>query len=214
MEVKKKALAPVYGVAVVWVLYCLIFPLYKTWHFIVLACVAALSYFALSAIFPGKTEFVERPKEPAQPERTGDDKIDVLLAEGEKAVLEMRRLRDSIPDNGIKGKIDDISAVTDKIFKDLVDDPDDYSQVKRFADFHLPATIKLLHAYDRFGSSGAGGENITGTLERIDAALDKIQDSYERFFDSLFMNQALDIETDIRVLESFMKKEGLVDKDF
>jgi hypothetical protein len=46
-------------------------------------------------------------------------------------------------------------------------------------------------------------------MERIDTALDTIHDSYYKFFDSLFENQALDIETDIRVLESMLRTEGL-----
>ena len=211
MEVRKKSVAPVYGVAIVWTLYCLVFPLYRTWHFIILACLSVLSYIIMSAVFPGKTEHVEIPEEPA---RTGKEEIDELLTVGEGAVAEMRRLRDVIPGDALKNRLDDIIAVTDKIFKDLLEDPDDYRQVKRFADFYLPTTIKLLHAYDRFGSSGVEGENITGTLERIDTALDRILVSYEKFFDSLFENQALDIETDIRVLESLLNQEGLSGKGF
>ena len=210
-EVKKKSVVPIYGIAVVWALYCLIFPLYKTVHFMLLACIAISVYVLLTVLFPGKTEKVEIPQEP---ERTGDEKIDALLAEGETAVLEMRRLNDTIMGDILKEKIDEIIFVTDKIFKDLLDDPDDYEQVKRFAGYHLPTTIKLLHAYDRFGSSGVTGENVTGTLERIDTALDMILESYKKLYDSLFENQALDIETDIRVLESMLKKEGLSGKDF
>jgi len=162
-------------------------------------------------LFPGKTEYIEIPVEP---ERTGDELIDELLAEGEKAIAEMHRLRDSIPDELVREKIVEVAAITDKIFKDLLEDPDDYNQVKRFSDFYLPTTIKLLHTYDRFGQSGAGGENISGTLERIDSALDTIIDSYKKFFDSLFENQALDIETDIIVLEKMLRSEGLIGRDF
>ena len=211
VEKKKKSVIPVYGVAIAWVLYCLFFPLYKTWHFIILACIAALIYNTLSAIFPGKTEYIEIPEEP---ERTGDEGIDALLAEGEVAVSEMSRLRDTIPGESLKNKIGEIIVITDKIFKDLLEDPDDYKLVRRFADYYLPTTIKLLHAYDRFGKSGVSGDNIADTLERIDMALDAILDSYIKFFDSLFENQALDIETDIRVLESMLKQEGLAGKDF
>lgn len=207
IEKKRKSIVPVYGVAALWILYCAVFPLYKTWHFIVLACCAALAYVILSAIFPGKTERIEIPEAPA---RTGDDLIDELLAEGEKAVIEMRGLQNSIPVETVRKKLDDIIIVTDKIFKDLLEDPGDYKEVKRFYDYYLPTTIKLLHTYDRFGQSGAQGENITGTMERIDSALDTILDSYTKFFDSLFEDQALDIETDISVLESILRREGLL----
>ena len=207
-EIKKKSIVPVYGVAASWALYCVFLPLYKTWHFIALACISALAYVGLSALFPGKSEFVEVPEAPAEPERTGDDAIDALLAEGEKAVAEMRKLQASITDETVRGKLDGIIDVTDKIFKDLLDDPADYKLVKRFAEYYLPTTIKLLHAYDRFGKTEEQGENISGTIERIDAALDSILASYRKYFDSLFENQAIDIETDIRVLESLLNDKG------
>jgi len=210
IEIKQKSVLPVYGVAVAWVLYCVLFPLYQTWHFIVLACAAALTYVVLSIIFPGKVKVIEIPEEP---ERTGDEKIDALLAEGEKAVAEMRRLRDTIDGDSVRRRIDEIISVTDSIFKNLLDFPDGYKQIKRFADFYLPTTVKLLHTYDRFGQSGTQGNNISGTMERIDTALDSIIASYRKFFDSLFESKALDIETDIQVLESMLKKEGLMDSE-
>ena len=210
-EIKKKSVIPIYGIAAACVLYCLIFPLYRTWHFVVLACLGALVFIVLSVIFPGKTEYIEIPEEP---ERTGEKKVDDLLAEGEKAVEEMTRLKVSLPDEAVRQKLSEIIDVIDKIFKKMIIEPGAYPRVKRFADFYLPTTIKLLHTYDRLGQSGLDGENITGTVERIDAALDTILASYKKFFDSLFDRQALDIETDIRVLESMLRNEGLMDSEF
>ena len=209
IEIKRKSVIPVYGFAAVWVLYCLIFPLFRTWHLIALACAGALSYIVLSKIFPGTVEHIEIPEEP---ERTGNEAIDALLSEGERAVSEMRNLFKSIPDECVRKKLDEIIPVTDSIFKKLLIEPGVISQVKRFSDFYLPTTIKLLHTYDRFGKSGTGGENITGTLSQIDSALDKILVSYKKFYDSLFANQALDIETDIEVLETILKRDGLLDE--
>jgi len=211
IEKKQKSIAPVYGFAAAWVLYCVFFPLYKTWHFIVLACISTVAYIVLSAIFPGKTKYIEVPEEPL---RTGNEEIDLLLAEGERAVSELRRSSGTIQDNAVRQKVDEIIIVIDKIFKNLLEDPGDYKQVKRFADYFLSATVKLLHTYDRFGQSNERGENITGTMERIDTALDTILASYRKFFDSLFAHQALDIETDIRVLENMLKREGLMNSEF
>ena len=211
IEIKKKSIIPVYGLAAVWVFYCLVFPVYKTWHFIVLACVGVLTYTVLAKLFPGKSEFIEAPKEPVQ---TGDEKLDALLAEGETALGEMRRLREKIANGTVYLKTDELIDITDKIFKKLLVEPNTYDQIKRFADFFLPTSIKLLSTYDRFDQSGVQGENITGTLERINAALDMTINSYKKFFDSLFEHQALDIETDISVLETMLKRDGFLEKDF
>jgi len=211
IEIKKKSVIPVYGLMVVWVLYCVFIPLSTPLSFILLILAGILAYGGLSLLFRGKTISVEATE---KPERTGDDKIDTLLAEGEKSVSEMRGLCDTISDDAVKQKINELVSITDKIFKKLLVEPGVYTQVKRFADFFLPTTVKLLSSYDRFSQSGVEGENITGTMERISAALDTTLDSYRKFFDSLFENQALDIETDISVLDTMLKKEGLLDSDF
>ena len=210
-EVRNKSVAPLYGMAAVWLIYCLVFPLYRPLHFLLLIIAGAAAYTVLSLLFPGKTEYIREPEKPVE---TGNTEIDALLREGERAVSEMRVASARITDAQVNKKVEEIIRITDKIFKNVLDDPSDYRQVKRFSEFYLPTTIKLLHAYDRLGRSGVEGENITGTIKRIDEILDTIIDSYKKFFDSLFENQALDIETDIRVLESMMKKEGLYEKDF
>ncbi len=207
-EIRTKSVAPIYGLAGVWLVYCLFFPLYKLWHFAILGILGAGAYALLTLIFPGKTEYVEEPV------TTGNPDIDALLAEGTRATSEMARLRDSIRNAEVKRKIDDIIKITDQIFKDLLHDPADYRQVKHFADFYLPTTIKLLNAYDRMGSLGSMGSNITGTMERIETILDTTLEGYKKLLDALYANQALDIETDIVVLKNMLKKEGLAGKDF
>lgn len=208
IEIRHRSVIPFYGSAVVWLLYSLIFPLYRLPDFLIFLAAGLAAYFVLSKIFPGTVEQVQVPVE------TGNADIDSLLREGETAVREMARIRDAISERDIKQKIDSLIDITDKIFKDVLEDPSDYRQIRRFADFYLPTTMKLLHAYERFGRTGAGGENIEGTLRRIDLALDQILESYNRQYDALFQNQALDIETDIAVLEQMLKKEGLTGSDF
>ncbi|MCF0120452.1 MAG: 5-bromo-4-chloroindolyl phosphate hydrolysis family protein, partial [Oscillospiraceae bacterium] len=184
---------------------------YKLWHFIILACVSVLAYLLFSKLFPPKIEYIEVPEEPVT---TGDEKIDALLREGEAAVAEINRLGASIKDEHIKIKVRKISELTDKIFKDILEDPDDYRQIRRFADYCLPTTLKLLNSYDRMAGIGTAGENVTGTMNRIDEVLDTTIKAYEKQLDALFANQALDIDTDITVLEALLKKEGLSGPDF
>jgi len=207
VEVKRKSAVPVYGIGVIWVLYSLMFPLYMTWHFILLACISAFAYFILSKIFPVTVEKIEVPIEP---ETTGDELIDALLAEGASAISEMKRIHDSIPNANVQRKIHELTLITEEIFNKLRSEPNAYKQVKRFAGFFLPTSLKLLNTYDRVGNSGIEGQNISDTMERIDNALDMTLESYKKFFDSLFENVALDIETDIIVLESMLKNDGLM----
>ena len=212
-EVKIKSVVPIYGFGAVWLIYCLIFPVYKLWHFIVLVCVSAAVYAVLERIFPTKVEYIKEEKAP-EPVSTGNPEIDALLREGERAVNEMKRLQGSIKSEQVREKIGKLITVTDKIFKDVIDDPADFTQIRRFADYFLPTTIKLLNAYDRMADIGADGNNIAGSMTKIEDILDTTLQAYNKQLDALFLNQALDIETDITVLESMLKKEGLSGKDF
>ena len=72
-------------------------------------------------------------------------------------------------------------------------------------------TLKLLNAYDRMSSQGVEGQNISGTMERVESMMSNIVTAFERLLDSLFGDQALDISTDITVLENMMAREGLSD---
>jgi hypothetical protein len=210
-EIRKRSVIPIYGFTAVWVLYCLLFPLLRLSDYLLLVGISVGGYAVLSLLFPGKKELI---KEPEKPFTTGNEETDKLLLEGKTAVGEMCRLRDSIKVPGVKEKIDKIIEVTEKIFKDVIDDPDDYKQVKHFADFYLPTTMKLLNTYDIMGRMDDSGSNVKDTMTRIDDILDMTLEGYRKQLDALFANEALDIETDITVLKSMLKKEGLAGRDF
>jgi len=208
IEVKKKSVIPIYGVGAVWALYCLFLPLFRTWHFIVLAIAAALAYIVLSKIFPGKIEYIEIPQEPIQ---TGDEKADALLREGEAAVAELRRMRQTFPDGPVRAKLDELIVITEKIFKRIIGNPGEYTQIRRFADHYLPMTTKLLRTYEDFSAKSVRGENIEDSIHQIDNALSSVLESYKTLYDSLYKHQAMDIEADIKVLETLLKREGFMD---
>ena len=210
-QIKRASPIPFYGAAAVIALYALVFPLYRLVDYLILLAVGAAAVFGLRLVFKGTVETVELPAEPIS---TGDADIDALLREGEIAVAEMKKLHDAIAEPSVRSEIAAIIDVTDKIFKDVIDDPTDYRAVRRFADFYLPTTMKLLYAYERFGRGGATGESIDATLARIEDALRQIHASYEKQYDALFKNQALDIETDIMVLEALLKRDGLLASEF
>ena len=81
--------------------------------------------------------------------------------------------------------------------------------MRRFLDYYLPTTIKLLHQYDRMDSLGVSGENITGTKAKIRGMLDTVCSAFDRQLDSLFQDESMDVSADITVLEQMMTQEGL-----
>lgn len=208
-EIRKKSVVPVYALAIVWLLYSLFFPLYKIHHFIILLAVALIIYFVFSKMFPGKIVVVEQPKN----EETGNPEVDAVVREGKRAMQEMGRLYSSIENPDVKKRIVEIMDISDKIVKNAISDPKDIPSIKRFLNYYLPTTIKLLNAYDRMAVQGIEGDNISGTITRIEDMLDTIVASYKKQLDALFADEALDIETDIKVMDGLLQREGLKGKE-
>ena len=158
-----------------------------------------------------------QPNPAAQPKPTSPKKpsyppeVQAVVDEGERAHRELEHLYATIPNLTVKAKIRELINVSDKIIEDAVNDPSDVPQIKKFLDYYLPTTIKLLNAYDRMGAQGIEGENISGTMQSIEEMLDTAVNAYKKLLDSLFANQALDVETDIEVMNTLLKREGLAE---
>lgn len=211
-EVKKKSVGPIYTVAVTWLVYAMLFPLYKLWHFIVAAVVTFIIWSISKKLFKPTITYIEEPA--PEPVSYGAE-VDAIISEGKLAQQEMGRLYSCIREPSVKKKINELMSISDKIVQDAIHDPSDVPQIKKFLSYYLPTTIKLLNAYDRMGSQGIAGENITGTMGRIEDMLDTAIEAYKKQLDSLFANQALDIETDIQVMNAMLAREGLNgSKDF
>lgn len=216
---KIRSVWPVYIAAGLWALYALLFPLYHIWGLLLCAVVSALGYFLSQRLFfrPKLVEIpAPAPKKPEAPSEKSKNspEVDAVIAEGNLAQKELGRLYQSIRDQSVREKISELMRVSDKIVDDARSDPSDVPQIKKFLSYYLPTTIKLLNAYDRMDAQGIEGENISGTMSRIESMLDTAVVSFEKQLDSLFADQALDIETDIDVMNAMLKREGLAGKDF
>ena len=201
-----KSAAPIYAAAVTWVLYALLFPLYQVGHFLLAVAAAAVVALIARIFCKDVTEEVEIPEEPVT---TGNPELDKMIADGGGAIQTMRALNDSIQDETISAQIDRLEEVSSRIFQYVKDNPAKLPQIRKFMSYYLPTTIKLLTAYDQMSRQGVSGENITGTMEKVEGMMSSIVQAFEKQLDSLFGDEAMDISTDITVLENMMVREGL-----
>ena len=206
----RRSVAPFYGVAAVWVVYALAFDLYRPTHFIFAAVLSAGVYLLLRAVCKDEEYEVEIP-DPPKPESasTGNPELDKMIRDGALAVEEMKRLDENIEDEKISQAIRELERTSQAIFQQVREAPEKLPQIRRFMDYYLPTTLKLLNAYDRMSSVGVGGENIDGTKERVEAIMDTIVAAFDKQLDGLFGAEALDVSADITVLETMLAREGL-----
>ena len=214
----RRSTAPIYLVGVVWLVLAV-----SSSHSmgmgdaLLAAALSAVVFVVGKAVFPDKSYAVPagqaaketEKKEEKKPEPPKDPEVQKLLQERERAVSEMRRLNDSIKDEKISAQIDHLEEVTGKIIDQVVAQPKKRSQIRRFLDYYLPTTLKLLNAYDRMAAAGVDGENISVTKEKIEDMMDTIVKAFDKQLDGLFGEEALDVSTDITVMEQMLAREGL-----
>lgn len=128
----------------------------------------------------------------------------------EQKLREIRRLNDEIDDEPVSARIDRIEELTRSIFTVVRQKPERADEVRRFMNYYLPATFKLLESYALMEKQSYQGENIVASRKKIEDILDTLISAFEQQQDRLFRAEAMDVEADIQVLETMMAKDGFV----
>ncbi len=209
---KPVLVAPCYAAAAAFLLYALLFPLYRPADYAVAAAATVLVFvLALALCRSGAKKAAANAVQEEAPAQAsaGQTELDKMMAEGARAVAEMKRLDENIADEKISADIVHLHQTSEKIFEYVRAHPDKLDDIHKFMNYYLPTTIKLLDAYDRMSAQGVSGENIDKTLRQIRDMMDTIAGAFDKQLDALFGAEALDISTDITVLENMMAREGL-----
>ncbi len=222
--VRKKSVLPIYLVGATWLVWSVTAPLYRPTHYVMAALSSAAVYYLGKIILQNKSYEMPDPQpqdapqaqaQPqTQPEAHTDPEIAALLQERDRAVGEMRRLNDAIEDPQLSEQIDRLEHTTQKIMDAVVKAPEKLPQIRRFLNYYLPTTLKLLNAYDRMDAAGVEGTNIDGTKGRIEDIMSTICTAFDRQLDALYGQEAMDINADIAVLEQMLAREGLGSMNF
>ena len=169
-----------------------------------------------------------RPAEPVKPEPAAQPEPEpqpepakkpspasvkkTYMDELERILNELYQLNEQIEDEAVSARIDRIGTLTAGIFRAVIDNPEREQDVRKFMNYYLPTTLKLLKSYDMLEEQSYQGENIVASRKKIESVLDTLIAAFEKQLDRLFQNDALDIATDIDVLETMMAGDGLSSK--
>lgn len=127
-------------------------------------------------------------------------------------IEEIRRLNDEIDDGPVSERIERIERATAGILQTLRERPERAEEARRFVNYYLPTTLKLLESYRLMEKQSYQGENIRASRRQIEGVLDKIVAATEQLQDRLYRAEAMDVEAEITVLETMMASDGLAIK--
>ena len=158
-----------------------------------------------------KLEAAEAAEAARQPKPVRDPQVQEVLDKGNGFLAQIRKCNDDIPGVEISNKIDRMEQIVRRIFRQAELHPEVISDLKKLMEYYLPMTVKLLNAYAEMDAQPLQGENILSSKGEIEATLDTLNRAYEKLLDELFEDMALDVSSDISVLNTLLAQEGLTE---
>ncbi|WP_455194985.1 5-bromo-4-chloroindolyl phosphate hydrolysis family protein [Eubacterium ramulus] len=163
-----------------------------------------------------RLEYYEQKKiiEKEQEKHKVSDECQKLIDEGQSYIRHIRECNDDIPGEEISRKLDKMEQLVQRIFDEVRIHPEVAPDLQKMMDYYLPTTSKLLDAYRELDKQPVAGDNIRSTKAEIEQTVDTLNVAFEKLLDSLFVDRAWDISSDISVLNTMLAQEGLKEDDF
>lgn len=159
-----------------------------------------------------KKNYQEQEKLQETEESSGEkDEFHRLVEEGREYIGKIREYNDAIEGEVISQKLYRLEHVLTEIYGVLEDYPQKVKHLRKFMDYYLPTTMKLVQTYADFENVSIQGENILSAKKEIEDTLDTINDAFEKLLDDLFQDVAIDASTDAQVLQTILSQEGLTE---
>ena len=90
--------------------------------------------------------------------------------------------------------------------------PESLPKARRFAEYYIPTTLKLLYTYnDVQGQQGENAENIRRDIAGI---LHTLNQAFDNLYDNLLSDVAMDVSSEIAALQGMLANDGLTGRDF
>lgn len=140
--------------------------------------------------------------------------VQEVLDRGDAYIAQIKKCNDDIPGEAISEKISRIELTVQHIFDRAEAHPEIIPDLKKMMDYYLPMTVKLLTAYVDMDAQPVQGETILASKREIEQTLDTLNLAFEKLLDELFADTALDVSSDISVLNTLLAQEGLTEDEF
>ncbi len=160
--------------------------------------------------------FAERKRLEAQSKQQAPlrvNPVQEVLDRGNAFIAQIRQCNDEIPGEEISQKISRMELIVQRIFERAKAHPEIVPDLKKLMDYYLPMTVKLLRAYADMDAQPVQGETILASKREIEGTLDTLNLAFEKLLDSVFKDTALDVSSDISVLQTLLAQEGLTEDD-
>ena len=151
-----------------------------------------------------------QPEPAAEPEPTEKAPLNLETARRFAAVLEQER--QLMQDEQARDELEHMQKTTTAICDWLEAPPESLPKARRFAEYYIPTTLKLLHTYNDV--QGQQGDNAETIRRDIAGILHTLNQAYDNLYDNLLSDVAMDVSSEIAALQGMLANDGLTGREF
>ena len=157
----------------------------------------------------------ERPEPqpaPAQPEQGDTAETPLNLETIRRFAQVLEQEQHLMQDAQGREELETMQKTTTAICEWLEAHPESLPKARRFAEYYIPTTLKLLHTYNDV--QGQKGDNAESIRRDIAGILHTLNQAYDNLYDNLLSDVAMDVSSEIAALQGMLANDGLTGRDF
>ena len=202
-EKRTRPVLPIYLAALVWPVGALLLPAYRLSNLLIIAGLSLAAYGLGAKFCP--TRVIRKQV----PYATGSEDVDTMLSGISANLDKLHVLNDAIPDPELSAAMTRMEKAGRSIAAAVEQSPDKARSIDRFARYYLPEVIKLMTTYANMEKNGVKGGNADQILTELRRNAATTAKAFENQLDALYSAEAMDISTDIEVLDGILKSQNL-----
>ncbi|MGN1021804.1 MAG: 5-bromo-4-chloroindolyl phosphate hydrolysis family protein [Aristaeellaceae bacterium] len=215
---RKGRKAGIIAAGVTVVLYALLFPLYRIADFVICGLLALLAGKVIGTMGEGldltthnRQDQKAQPKPVEELPLSGNGEADAVIAKGQEMLHTIRAENDAITDEVLSGQMDELERLCVQIFTTVAEKPQKAPQIRKFMNYYLPTTLKMLASYRTMNDRGVSVTDMTEARATTIRGMGMVLTACQKQLDNLYKDTMLDVSTDIDVLEQMLKRDGYAD---
>ncbi len=202
-EKRTRPVLPIYLAALMWPVGALLLPAYRLSNLLIIAGLSLAAYGLGTKFCP--TRVIRKQV----PYATGSEDVDTMLSGISANLDKLHALNDAIPDPELSAAMTRMEKAGRSIAAAVEQAPDKARSIDRFARYYLPEVIKLMTTYANMEKNGVKGGNADQILTELRRNAATTAKAFENQLDALYSAEAMDISTDIEVLDGILKSQNL-----
>lgn len=166
--------------------------------------VAVAAYYACTMIFKNKSEY--------QVDVNQDlIKYESLITSARTNIRRLELLKEKIEDSSLRSNVTDVCDLSDKILTSLKENPKKTKQVSKFIDYYLPFTLNILTQYNKIEDQGLTSVESQEFMRKVEVMIERVKEACGQQLNNMYETDLLNTNADIKVFETMLKTDGLVD---